>query len=95
MSERNRYGEETWMDEEEVQTDYGQFRRKFVANHRFSNRKVAGRADIPDTCFSIPATTPVEHGYLSVDSEGVLIFTPHTNQDESVVEYRKRVKEER
>ena len=54
-------------------SDYGQFRREFVALHDKTGAVVRGRADIPDTHFSIPATTDHEHGFLMINDEDELI----------------------
>jgi hypothetical protein len=82
----------TSLDSESVQTDYGQFRRKGKAFHRVTGKLVSVRADIADTWFSIPATTATEHGYLSMNDEGELQFTPHTEQTETPAQFRKSLK---
>lgn len=80
----------TKIDPEEVQSDYGQFRRKATVFYYKTENLVKCRADIPDTFFSIPATTETEHGFIGIREDGELEFRPHTNQaDESPAAYRK------
>ena len=83
----------TWVEAEAACTDYGQFRRNAVAKHQTSGKLVACRADIPDTYFSIPATTKTEHGYLTFNDSKELEFRPHTTQDQTPAEFRKATKE--
>ena len=83
----------THLMSEDVQTDYGQFRRKGKAFHRNTGKLVSVRADIADTWFSIPATTATEHGFISVNEDTKeLQFTPHTEQTQTPAEYRKSLK---
>ena len=85
----------TSLEPEECCTDYGQFRRKAVAFHEKTGELVNCRADIPDTFFSIPATTKTETGYLTLrDIDSELEFRPYTNQDQSPAEYRKQYKKD-
>jgi len=79
----------TWIDPEEVCSDIGQFRRKGEARHEDTGELVRIRASTPDTFFSIPATTDKQHGFVTSD-DGVLVFNPHTDQDISPKEYRRR-----
>lgn len=78
---------------EDVQTDYGQFRRKGKVFHKNTGKLVSVRADIADTYFSIPAVTATEHGFISVNEDtNELQFTPHTEQTQTPAEYRKSLK---
>ena len=82
---------ETWIEGEEWNTDYGQFRRRGLVRHSNTKELVKVRVDVPDTYFSIPSTTDEEHGYVtSTDDE--FEFRPHTDQTMSPVEFRKDVK---
>jgi len=81
----------TSIDSEGVQADYGQFRRRAKVFHRTTGELVACRADIPDTFFSIPATTKTEDGFISIRDDGELEFIPHTHQV-GPVQYRKDVR---
>jgi hypothetical protein len=83
---------QTWIDPEEVQTDYGQFRRNALVYHKVTGELIKCRADIPDTFFSIPATTKTECGYISAREDGEFEFRPYTEQTQTPVEYRKTVK---
>jgi hypothetical protein len=83
----------TWLESEEVQNDYGQFKRIGVVIHEKTRQLIKVRADIADTYFSIPATTATETGYVTADNDGnILVFRPHTEQDQTPAEYRKGVK---
>lgn len=82
----------TRIDPEEVQTDYGQFRRKGGCYHHKTGELVKVRADIADTWFSIPATTETETGYVTSRDDKELEFRPHTTQDETPEEFRKRIR---
>jgi len=82
---------DTWMEGELWNTDYGQFRRRGLVRHSVTKKLVRVRADVPDTVFSIPATTAEEHGFLAC-LDGKLEFRPHTTQDFSPAEYRKEVR---
>ena len=83
----------THLMSEDVQTDYGQFRRKGKVFHRDTGKLVSVRADIADTWFSIPATTELEHGFISVNGDTKeLQFTPHIQQTQTPAEYRKSLK---
>lgn len=78
---------------EDVQNDYGQFRRKGKVFHRDTGKLVSVCADIADTWFSIPATTANEHGFVSINTDlGELEFTPRTEQTQTPKEYRKSLK---
>ena len=78
---------------EDVQNDYGQFRRKGKVFHRKTGKLVSVRADIADTYFSIPATTATEHGFISVNEDTKeLQFTPHTRQTQTPANFRKSTK---
>lgn len=81
----------TWLESEQVQSDYGQFQRRGLVRHVYSRRLVRVWADIPDTYFSIPATTQKESGYVSND-EDELVFTPYEDQSQTPAEFRKEVK---
>lgn len=75
---------ETCIEGESLCSDYGQFRRKGLVRHEKTRELVRVRADIPDTWFSIPATTESEHGFVTSreDAEGnaEFLFIPHTEQ---------------
>lgn len=79
----------TSIEPEEKCSDIGQFRRKAKAFHSKTGKLVTCQAGIPDTCFSIPATTKTEHGYITGREDGELEFRPHTDQTMTPVEYRK------
>jgi hypothetical protein len=49
---------------------------------------------IPDTFFSIPATTKEQHGYVTGRDDGELEFRPHTDQSQSPAEFRKQYKKD-
>lgn len=95
----NHFEQGTWIDSEDIQTDYGQFRRRFVAYLEDLVKPVVGRADIPDTYFSIPATVEnsggikAAKGYVTI-KQGALVFVPYADQTESPKEFRKRIKQE-
>ena len=80
----------TSVDPEEKQTDYAQFRRRFKAYHAGTGHLVSGKADIPDTWFSIPAVTKQECGYLTFREDGELEFRPYTNQQQNPQDYVKQ-----
>jgi hypothetical protein len=81
----------TSIDCEEVCSDIGQFRRKFKAFHCKTGELVKGVGAIPDSFFSIPATTDKEHGYVTMRHDGELEFRPHTAQDNlTPAEYRRQ-----
>ena len=82
---------ETWIEGEEWCTDYGQFRRRGLVRHCETKKLVNVRLDIPDSYFSIPATTDTEHGYVTSTEEG-FEFRPHTDQTQTPTEFRKEVK---
>lgn len=79
----------TSIDPEEKCRDIGQFRRKATVYHSKTGELVTCQAAIPDTFFSIPATTKTEHGYITGRDDGELEFRPHTDQTMTPVEYRK------
>ena len=86
---------ETWLEGEMWNTDYGQFRRRGLVRHaKQSGVLVKVRCDVPDTYFSIPATTDTEHGYVTVNNDtGELEFRPHTDQAKMTpAQFRKSVK---
>ncbi len=82
---------DTWIEGEMMCTDYGQFRRRGLVRHSVSGELVRVRCDIPDTYFSIPATTATEHGYVTGTETG-FEFRPHADQTESPVQYRAGVR---
>ena len=84
----------TSIQSEEVQSDYGQFRRKALAFHQKTGELVKCRGDIPDTFFSIPATTKTETGYITGRDDGELEFRPYTDQSQSPAAYRKQYKKD-
>jgi len=84
---------ETWLEGEEWNRDYGQFNRRGLVRHRKTGELVRVRADVPDTFFSIPATTETEHGFVTGNDKGELEFRPHTEQNQTPAEYRKKVKQ--
>jgi hypothetical protein len=86
------YGEEgTWIEGEMMNTDYGQFRRRGLVWHATKQELVKVRLDVPDTYFSIPATTDTEHGYVRIEN-GEFEFVPHTEQSVSPAQFRKELK---
>jgi hypothetical protein len=84
----------TFIDPEEKCRDYGTFARKAVVYHSVTGTLVQCRADIPDTFFSIPATTKLEHGYITGRDDGELEFRPHTDQSTPPQEFRKQYKKD-
>lgn len=84
---------QTWIEGEMMCSDIGQFRRRGLAFHEKSGELVRFDGAIPDTYFSIPATTKTEHGYVTGREDGELEFRPHTKQTLSPVEYRKKYRE--
>lgn len=88
----------TWIDSEEVQTDYGQFRRRGLVIHSRTKELVKVRMDMADTVFSIPATTDTEHGYVTTFVHGDnaeledFEFRPHTEQTQTPAEYRRSMR---
>jgi len=90
---------DTCIESEELCTDYGKFERKGEVRHKVSRELIRVRADIADTWFSIPATSDIEHGYVTaqekVDGLRELVFIPHTNQlDETPAQYRARCRKD-
>jgi hypothetical protein len=85
---------QTWIQPEEMCRDYGQFRRKARVFHNVTGELVRCRADIPDTFFSIPATTKTEYGYITGRDDGELEFRPMKYQYVSPAEYRKQYKKD-
>ena len=81
----------TWIEGEMWNTDYGQFRRRGLVFHSKTKELVKVRLDVPDTYFSIPATTLTEHGYVTSDDTG-FVFRPHDSQAETPAEFRKKLK---
>ena len=83
----------TWIEGEMWCTDYGQFRRRGLVRHSVTKELVKVRCDVPDTYFSIPATTDTEHGYVSGTDEPEFEFRPHTDQEKiTPAEFRKATK---
>ena len=82
----------TWIEGEMWCTDYGQFRRRGLVRHSVTKELVKVRCDVPDTYFSIPATTDTEHGYVSGTDEPEFEFRPHTDQTLTPAEFRKATK---
>lgn len=84
---------ETCLESESLCSDYGQFHRKGLVRHEKTRELVRVRADIPDTWFSIPATTESEHGFITSreDAAGAaeLLFIPHTEQTQTPTQFRK------
>lgn len=78
----------TYIDPEENCRDIGQFRRKAKVYHSKTNELVLCMATIPDTYFSIPATTKNEHGYITGRDDGELEFRPHTEQNLTPAQFR-------
>ena len=84
----------TSIEPEEKCRDYGQFNRKATVFRSVTGELVKCQAAIPDTFFTIPATTKMEHGYITVRDDGELEFRPHTSQIISPAEWRKQYKKE-
>jgi len=83
----------TWVEGEMMCTDYGQFKRRGLVRHAKTKELVRVQCDIPDTFFSIPATTTTEHGYVTGnDDTKEFEFRPHTEQKQTPAEYRKKVR---
>lgn len=80
----------THIETEEKCTDIGQFRRNAIVFHKDTGELVTCRATIPDTYFSIPATTDTQHGYIGIRDDGELEYRPHDSQDVSPADYRKQ-----
>lgn len=85
---------DTWIEGEMWCTDYGQFRRRGLVRHSKTGELVKCRLDIPDTVFSIPATTDTEHGYVTGNDNGEFEFRPHTDQSASPVQFRKNYRKD-
>ena len=84
----------TSIDKEEMCKDYGYFSRKALVYHLVTGKLVKCMASIPDTFFSIPATTKTEHGYITGRDDGELEFRPHTVQTKTPAQYRKQYKKD-
>lgn len=82
----------TWLESEQVQSDYGQFQRRGLVRHAVSGKLIRVWADIPDTYFSAPATTEKESGYLLAANGEEIIFMPYEDQSQTPAEFRKEVK---
>ncbi len=80
---------QTFIEPEEKCRDLGQFTRKAKVFHSKTGELVKCRATIPDTFFSVPATTDKEHGYITVRPDWELEFRPHNDQSKSPAQYRK------
>lgn len=82
----------TWIEGEMMCSDVGQFRRRAYVIHKQTGQLVLCTATIPDTYFSIPATTKTETGYITseeVDAVNRFVFVPHTEQNETPAAFRK------
>lgn len=79
----------TSIDPEEKCQFHGQFRRIAKAYHSKTGELVKCRAALPDTFFSIPATTRTEHGFITFRDDGELEFIPHMEQTESPLIFRR------
>lgn len=79
----------TWIDREERCRHIGSFARRATVFHSVTGKLVNCRAAIPDTVFSIPATTATEHGFITGRDDGELEFVPHIVQRESPEDFRK------
>jgi hypothetical protein len=85
----------TRIDPEEKCKDYGYFTRNALVFHCKTGELVRCKASIPDTFFSIPATTKDEHGYIGLRDDGEFEFRPHTDQsNQSPAEYRKQYRKD-
>ena len=85
----------TWIEGEMMNNDYGQFRRRGLVVHSKTRELVKVRLDVPDTYFSIPATTTTEHGFVTgKDNEGFseFEFIPHTTQRVTPAQFRKELR---
>lgn len=84
----------TFIDPEEKCKDIGHFTRNALVYHSIrTGGLVKCKATIPDTFFSIPATTNEEHGYITSRNDGELEFRPHTDQSkETPAQFRKNYK---
>jgi hypothetical protein len=64
--------------------------------HETTGELVRVRLDIPDTWFSIPATTKNEHGFVTSreDAAGAaeFLFIPHTHQSQTPAQFRKETR---
>ena len=87
---------ETCLESETLCSDYGQFARRGLVRHEKTRELVRVRADIPDTWFSIPATTKNEHGFVTSreneNGEAELLFVPHTEQTKNPAQFRKETR---
>ncbi len=89
---------ETCIEGEMMCSDYGKFERRGLVRHTKTKELVRVRLDIPDTYFSIPATTATEHGYVTTADEAgtgerEFEFRPHTEQKVSPTQFRKDTKQ--
>lgn len=83
---------DTWIEGEMWNTDYGQFKRRAVVRHRFTNQLVFCHADVPDTYFSILAYTNKEHGFITTSETGFL-FHPDNDQSRSIKDWKKELRD--
>jgi len=82
----------TWIEGEMMNLDYGQFRRRGLVWHSVTGELVQVRLDVPDTFFSIPATTETEYGFVTVKAKGEFMFIPNDEQRVSPAQFRKDLK---
>lgn len=86
----------TWVESEMLCSDHGKFERRGLVRHSKTNQLIRVRADVPDTYFSMPATTKTEHGFVTcvdLDEYGIeLHFIPHTDQWQSPAQFRKETR---
>lgn len=87
---------ETCIEGECLCTDHGKFERRGLVRHEKTKGLVRVRLDIPDTWFSIPATTATEHGFVTSreDAAGAaeFLFVPHTEQTKTPAQFRKETR---
>lgn len=86
----------TWVESEMLCSDYGKFERRGLVRHSKTGQLIKVRADVPDTYFSMPATTKNEHGCITrvdLDEYGIeLYFFPHRDQGQTPAQFRKETR---
>jgi hypothetical protein len=84
----------TWIEGELWCTEYGQFSRRGLVRHSTTGELIKVRCDIPDTYFSMPATSRNQHGYVTSNDNKEFEFRPHTDQIQSPKDFRKQYKKD-
>jgi hypothetical protein len=81
----------TWIEGEMMNDDYGQFHRRGYVMHSITKKLIRIRCDIADTAFSIPATTNNEYGYVNC-KDNYFEFIPYKEQTLTPEKYRQSIK---